>query len=155
MFVITMITRITFQSVINDTYCLRLNRITHKKNKCMFKITIMFRNCTLWILLLCFTFRSVSPQCSIAQTCISDISIDDCWGTQVLVPGSGVDGCCTSCQEPSGKTLKKISLPKTYLSNMSNVGGKSISLLGLKIPQREYCIHIIHQQQVFGMYRLY
>lgn len=61
----------------------------------------MFRNCSLWILLLCFTFRSVSPQCTVAQTCISDISISDCHANQVLVPGSSVHGCCTSCQAPS------------------------------------------------------
>ncbi|KAJ8713368.1 hypothetical protein PYW07_013738 [Mythimna separata] len=41
--------------------------------------------------------RSVNPQCQIAQTCVTDISDDDCPDGQVVVPGSSIFGCCPSC----------------------------------------------------------
>lgn len=57
----------------------------------------------LWVILFCYTFRRVSSQCQMAQTCVTDIAVEDeCYGSQILVPGSGVFGCCPSCQFPSG-----------------------------------------------------
>ncbi|PZC84333.1 hypothetical protein B5X24_HaOG205528 [Helicoverpa armigera] len=64
----------------------------------------MTRKYQLWVLVFCYTFRGVSLQCQMAQKCVTDLSVDECWGSQVLVPNTSVYGCCPSCGTPSGGT---------------------------------------------------
>lgn len=114
-----MITQIAVQSVINVTYCLRLNRITNENKEIITcKIIIMFRNCPLqWVLLFCCILRGVTPQCSIAQVCVTDLSDSDCktvWTpNEVAVPGSSISGCCPNCGIPP----RKFSKTAIYLSS--------------------------------------
>ncbi|XP_072947642.1 thyroglobulin-like [Epargyreus clarus] len=44
-----------------------------------------------------------NSQCTIAQTCITDLSQADCREGEVLVSNSSIHGCCPSCQPSSGK----------------------------------------------------
>ncbi|XP_022830146.1 thyroglobulin-like [Spodoptera litura] len=57
----------------------------------------MSRSSSFWVLLFCYNIMRVSPQCQIAQVCITDYNKSDCAGIEELVPNSIVEGCCPSC----------------------------------------------------------
>lgn len=63
----------------------------------------MIRGYQISVLLFFFVFKSVTSQCQVAQVCVHDRSTDECWGTQVLVPGASIFGCCPDCGTPTGK----------------------------------------------------
>lgn len=43
-----------------------------------------------------------SAQCQVAQVCVHDRTVDECWGAEVLIPGGAIFGCCPACGIPSG-----------------------------------------------------
>lgn len=56
-----------------------------------------------WVLLFCCNVMRVSPQCQIAQACITDFSASNCTAGQQWVPNSIAEGCCPSCVPSGGK----------------------------------------------------